>query len=121
MMKKIILLLLSATHIALASTSLLLIDTQGKEEHYYRNIILLADCVGFKTDYRNLYGILENPDINSYDAIIFMLSPSMLNTSFFTRSISSMHSLTASTNAYITQQCINILKTFIQQKIKVWD
>ncbi len=117
-MKKIAYAFLGLVQLCAAQPSLLLIDTQGKQEHYYRNILLIADSVGFKTDYRNVYQLLENPDINSYDAILFMLSPSMLNTSLFARCVSSMHSQFPSTHAYITQQCMNILTSFIQQKNK---
>ncbi len=58
---------------------MLLIDTAGKKSYYYQNIHSLAHSVGFKSDYKNLYQSLDNPQIgNSYDAIVLMLSRSFL-------------------------------------------
>jgi hypothetical protein len=49
--------------------SLLILDTAGKERHNYRNLLIMARMVGFTPDYKNLYDFLENPQIQSYDAV----------------------------------------------------
>jgi len=84
-MKKIALLVCSLYSCLFASThqqeapelanqqlSLLLIDTNGHDQYAYRNLILLAEAVGFRVDYRNFYGLLENNQIASYDAVFLL-------------------------------------------------
>lgn len=53
---------------------LLIIDTDGSREYYYRNVILMANSVGFTTDYYSLYDILEDKQISSYDAVFLLMS-----------------------------------------------
>lgn len=54
--------------------SLLIIDTDGHDQYYYRNLMLLAESVGFCVDYRNFYTFLETPQISSYDVVFFITS-----------------------------------------------
>jgi hypothetical protein len=58
--------------------SLLIVDTDGHDQYAYRNFILMAQSVGFKTEYRNFYTFLENHSISHYDAVFFITSVGML-------------------------------------------
>ena len=99
--------------------SLLIVDTQGKDPYYYRNLISLADSAGFKTDYKNLYDLLEESSINHYDALFFMISPAMITTSLSPRFFNTLYCLFPSQPIHaIPQRCINALRSFAQQKHK---
>ncbi len=99
--------------------SLLIVDTQGKDPYYYRNLILLADSVGFKTDYKNLYDLLEDSDINQYQALFFMLSPRMLAMTSRQHFFNNLFCLLNAHHAHtIPEHCWNVLRSFAQQKNK---
>lgn len=99
--------------------SLLIIDTQGKDRYYYRNLIMLTDSVGFKTDYKNIYDLLENSDINQYQALFFMLSPAMIDMSLSQRFFNKLYCLfPAHPTHAIPEHCLNVLRTFAQQPDK---
>lgn len=57
---------------------LLIIDSSGQQEYYYRNVILLAQSVGFKVTYKNFYDIIQNDPILDYDALFFFTSIDLL-------------------------------------------
>jgi len=61
-------------------TQLLIIDTDGSKEYYYRNTKLLAESVGFKVDFLNLYDLLENKQISDYPNVLIFLSPYLFRT-----------------------------------------
>jgi len=109
----------TAFFIPLKPTSLLVIDTQGKDAYYYRNIIALATSAGFKVDYKNIYDLLENSDINQYQALFFMMNPQMLtvnwSSSFFNALLCVLPRLHTST---IPEYCWHVLRTFAQQSNK---
>ena len=98
---------------------LLVVDTQGKDAYYYRNLIELARSTGFNVDYKNIYDLLENSDINQYHALFFMMSPQMLTmqpkSSFFNALVCMLPRLHTST---IPEYCWNILQSFAQQSNK---
>ncbi len=87
--------------INLLATSLVIIDTEGKHRYQYRNLELLCNSVGFKTDYKNLYDLLENPILN-YDAALFLCSPTLL----------------AHPNNPISHYCFDALRIFAQKRNK---
>ncbi len=98
---------------------MLIVDTQGKEAYYYRNLILLANSVGFQTAYKNLYDLLENPNIDAYQALFFMLSPSMITMSSTKHFFTKLCCLLPTQPAYsIPEHCWNALRSFAQQKNK---
>lgn len=57
-----------------AQPTLLLLDTDGNDPYQYHTLQLLAENAGFKTESKNLYQFLDNPTINTYDAVFFMIS-----------------------------------------------
>ncbi len=85
----------------LLATSLVIIDTQGKHRYQYRNLERLCQSVGFKTEYKNLYDLLEDPTLN-YDAALFLCSPTVL----------------AHQNNPISQYCLRALRMFAQKRNK---
>ncbi len=99
--------------------SLLVVDTQGKDAYYYRNLIMLATSAGFTVDYKNIYDLLENSDVSQYQALFFMMSPQMLTiqptSSFFNALLCVLPRLHSST---IPEYCWNILYSFAQQSNK---
>lgn len=62
----------------LKPVKLLIIDTAGQQEYYYRNVILLAQSVGFQVTYKNFYDIISNDSILDYDALFFFTSIDLL-------------------------------------------
>lgn len=56
---------------------LLIIDTDGSQEYYYRNTMLLARSVGFDVNFLNLYDLLEGAQISSYDNVLIFLSSAL--------------------------------------------
>lgn len=98
---------------------LLIVDTNSKEPYYYRNILLLAESVGFKTDYRSLYDIMQNPDIEQYDALFFMISPAMISaeTAPLPRWLCNklFCFVPAQPRITIPEKCLNALRSFTQQ------
>lgn len=99
--------------------SLLIIDTQGKDAYYYRNLMMLARDVGFTVHYKNIYDLLEESAINNYQAVFFMISPAMLNMSLTQRFHNACYGLLP---MHITQavgtHCFNILRAFARQHHK---
>jgi len=65
-----------------APVKLLIIDTAGQQEYYYRNMILLAQSVGFNVEFKNFYQIISDDDhkdlISKYDAVFFLTSLDLL-------------------------------------------
>ncbi len=82
--------------------SLIIVDTNGKDRHQFRNLELLCQSVGFKTHYKNIYDILEEPNFNNYDAAFFLCS----------------HDILANPNHPISQTCFDALRSFAQQPNK---
>lgn len=64
----------SSAKLCVDQPRLLIIDTDGHDQYSYRNLILMADAVGFKTEYRNFYTFLENNQISNYDIVFFIMS-----------------------------------------------
>lgn len=58
--------------------SLLVLDSAGRPRYNYRNLLLMARSVGFEPHYKSLYDFLENPEIQSYDVVFFMISNELL-------------------------------------------
>ena len=94
--------------------SLLLLDTQGKDRYSYRNVELLAQEAGFTTHYKNIYDFLEDPKIDQYDAIFFMVNPLMLNMSPLQQGLNklSLHVPILFDQTYITALLKNALESF---------
>jgi len=90
----------------MSGLSLIIIDTHGKDRHQFRNLELLCQSVGFKTDYKNIYDILEEPNFNHYfnhhDAALFLCSPELLS----------------NPSHPIAQTCFDALRSFAQQPDK---
>jgi len=51
----------------------LVIDTSGKTAHDYRNLFALLDSVGFKPTYQDFFSFLNQPKIERYETIFFIL------------------------------------------------
>jgi hypothetical protein len=83
--------------------SLLLIDTDGHNQYQYRNLILLAESVGFSVEYRNFYSFLEHTDVSPYAAIFFMPSIGLFK---------NLHS-------NLTQKCIKAIKQYALKGNKI--
>lgn len=101
------------------NVSLLIVDTQGKDPYYYRNLMTLAQSVGFTVHYKNIYDLLEDNDIMDYQAIFFMLSPAMLNMSLLQRFFNTLYCLLPSNPAHApAEHCCALIRTFAQQSHK---
>lgn len=99
--------------------SLLIADTQGKDIYYYRNLILLAQGVGFTVDYKNIYDLLQENDINKYQAVFFMMSPAMLDMSLLQRFCNAFYCvLPVDKTQVIGAHCFNLIRTFARQHNK---
>jgi hypothetical protein len=59
---------------------LLILDTDGKKQYNYRNLIALASNAGFSPSYKSLYDFLESPTVNpaDYDALFLIMGVSFL-------------------------------------------
>src|SRR3990167_1495480 len=75
---------------------LLIIDTDGKQEYYYRNFLLMARSVGFDVRYQNFFQFLEEEKIGPYDAIFFMMGIPLLK----------------NLKSSLAQKCIKIIEDF---------
>ncbi len=98
-----------------AQVRLLVVDTQGRDPYYYRNLLLLANSVGFAVDYRNLYDLLEKPNIDAYDALFFMLNPALLSANMPKKLYCK---IPKKIGASLHEQCLNSLLSFALQKNK---
>ncbi len=104
---------------AAQKVSLLIVDTQGKDAYYYRNLIMLAHAAGFTVDYKNIYDLLEDSEITNYQALFFMLSPSMLHMSVLQQFCNALYCLFPVQRTHaIPEHCLNLLRTFAQQPHK---
>ena len=99
-----------------ASIRLLIIDTQGKDAYYYRNLIQLSQKAGFTVSYRSFYDFLENPTIDQCDALIFMLTPALINYAASRNSL--FCTLFQKISPSLHEQCINALLSYAQQHHK---
>jgi hypothetical protein len=106
--------------ILIHANSLLIVDTQGKDSYYYRNLITFAKTAGFQVDYKNIYDLLEDADINHYDALFFMMSPAMISINNSQRIFNTLYSiLPINPVLHIPQHCLHVLRSFAHQKNKV--
>ncbi len=122
-MKRFILCSLMLCSIACATTqnqpSLLIADTYGQHEHNYRNLINMAQNVGFNVQYKNLYDLLQLSDINQYDSVFFMLNPRMLCLSAKHHLLNRFVCALPFHHAHsIPEHCWNLLRSFSKQHDK---
>lgn len=82
--------------------TLLIIDTDGHDQYSYRNLILMAQSVGFQTEYRNFYTFLENDQISQYDAVFFITSIGMFK----------------NLQSPLIQKCIKIMQDYARRENK---
>ncbi len=61
-----------------APVSMVVIDTYGYDAYAYRNLQFLARSVGFTVRYKNLYGLIEYPQIPTCDVAVFIINNEML-------------------------------------------
>ncbi len=72
--------LYAAQHQRKNGLRLLILDTDGKRQYNYRNLITMAENTGFITSYKSLYDFLENPVVATadYDALFLVIGVSFL-------------------------------------------
>ena len=82
----------------------LIIDTEGKTDYYYDTLNTLAQSCHFNCAYKNIYDMLEYPEINNnYKALFFFAHPTIIT--------QQQHPL--------VQDIIHPVRTFIQQGNKL--